>query len=159
VYSSILNNNRLRPLQANHPVTLPCSKKSWIFPQFSLVRFLLLSFIKRTWFFSELITLLFAPASFQLLNQWTDFHQVWYERSANLCHRIFYNFLITDKAIPVRGHGGPLGCETSRLPHFIDNRLTDVGEVVSLTRRPAALYTQEDSGYSFLLETESIPGP
>jgi hypothetical protein len=29
-----------------------------------------------------------------------------------------------------------LGCETSRLPHFPDNRLTDEGEVVSLTRRP-----------------------
>jgi hypothetical protein len=27
-------------------------------------------------------------------------------------------------------------CETSRLPHFLDNRLTDGGEVVSLTRRP-----------------------
>jgi hypothetical protein len=40
------------------------------------------------------------------------------------------------KAIPVTGHGGPQGCETSRLPHFLDNRLTDSGKVVSLTRRP-----------------------
>jgi hypothetical protein len=24
----------------------------------------------------------------------------------------------------VTGHGGPLGCETSRLPHCLDNRLT-----------------------------------
>jgi hypothetical protein len=40
------------------------------------------------------------------------------------------------KAIPVTGHGGPKGCETSRLPHFLDNRLTDGAEVVSLTRRP-----------------------
>jgi hypothetical protein len=39
------------------------------------------------------------------------------------------------KAIPVTGRGGPYGCETSRLPHFLDNRLTDGGEVVSLTRR------------------------
>jgi hypothetical protein len=30
--------------------------------------------------------------------------------------------------------------ETLRLPHFLDNRLTHGGEVVSLTRRPAALY-------------------
>jgi hypothetical protein len=29
------------------------------------------------------------------------------------------------KAIPVTGHEGPQGCETSRLPHFLDNRLTD----------------------------------
>jgi hypothetical protein len=33
------------------------------------------------------------------------------------------------KAIPVTGRRGPYGCKTSRLPHFIDNRLTDGGEV------------------------------
>jgi hypothetical protein len=46
----------------------------------------------------------------------------------------------------------------SRLPHFLDSRLTDGGEV-SLKRRQAALYPQEDSWYSFLLEAESTPGP
>jgi hypothetical protein len=35
--------------------------------------------------------------------------------------------------IPVTG---PYGRETSRLPYFLHNRLTDGGEVVSLTRRP-----------------------
>jgi hypothetical protein len=40
------------------------------------------------------------------------------------------------KAISVTGRGGPLGCDMSRLPHFLDNRLTDDGEVVSLMRRP-----------------------
>jgi hypothetical protein len=40
------------------------------------------------------------------------------------------------KAIPVTGHEGPWGCETSRLPHFLDNRLTDGGEVVGPTCRP-----------------------
>jgi hypothetical protein len=40
------------------------------------------------------------------------------------------------KAIPVIGCGRPWGCETSILPHFLDNRLTDGGEVVSLTLRP-----------------------
>jgi hypothetical protein len=62
------------------------------------------------------------------------------------------------KSIPVTGPEGPLGCETSRLPHFLDSRLTDGGEVVSLTRWPH-LYPQEDSWYSFLLEAESTPGP
>jgi hypothetical protein len=62
-------------------------------------------------------------------------------------------------AIPVTGLGGPWGCEMSRLPHFLDSRVTDGIEIVSLTRRPAALYHQEDSGYSFLLEAESTPGP
>jgi hypothetical protein len=46
------------------------------------------------------------------------------------------NFTRKGKAIPVTGRGGPQGCETSRLPHFLDNRLTDGGEIVSLTRRP-----------------------
>jgi hypothetical protein len=65
---------------------------------------------------------------------------------------------IKGKVIPVTGREGPQGCETSRLPHFLDNRLTDGSEVVSLTHR--FLFTsQEDSWYSFLLEAESTPGP
>jgi hypothetical protein len=40
------------------------------------------------------------------------------------------------KAIPLTGRGGPYGCETSRLPHFLENRPTDGGEVVGLTRWP-----------------------
>jgi hypothetical protein len=44
----------------------------------------------------------------------------------------------------------------SRLPHFLDNRLTDGGEVVRPTRRPP-FTPQDDSWYSFLLEAESIP--
>jgi hypothetical protein len=39
------------------------------------------------------------------------------------------------KAIPVTDHGGPQGCETSRLPHFLDNRFTDGGEVVGRNPR------------------------
>jgi hypothetical protein len=30
-----------------------------------------------------------------------------------------------------------MDCERSMLPHFLDNRLTDGGEVVSPTRRPS----------------------
>jgi hypothetical protein len=40
---------------------------------------------------------------------------------------------------------------------FLDNRLTDGGEVVSLTRRPP-FTPQEDSWFSFLLEAESTLG-
>jgi hypothetical protein len=36
---------------------------------------------------------------------------------------------ILSEVIPVTGRGGPQSCETSRLPHFLDNRLTDGGEV------------------------------
>jgi hypothetical protein len=49
---------------------------------------------------------------------------------------LLINALKKGKAIPVTGRGGPEGCETSRLPHFLDNRLTDGGDVVSLTRLP-----------------------
>jgi hypothetical protein len=38
--------------------------------------------------------------------------------------------------ITVTGHGGPLGCERLRLPHYLDKRLIDSGKVVSPTRQP-----------------------
>jgi hypothetical protein len=60
----------------------------------------------------------------------------------------------SDKAIPITSHGGTQGCATSRLPYFIDNRITDGGKVVSLKRLPAAIYLQEHSWHSFLLEAE-----
>jgi hypothetical protein len=62
------------------------------------------------------------------------------------------------KAIPVTGHGDTEGCETSRLPHVLDNRLRDGDEVVSLMRRPP-FTPQKDSRYSILLEAEPTPGP
>jgi hypothetical protein len=40
------------------------------------------------------------------------------------------------EVIPVMGRGGPCGCETSMLPHFLNSRLTDDVEFVTLTRRP-----------------------
>jgi hypothetical protein len=39
------------------------------------------------------------------------------------------------KAFPVTCHGGTYGCQTSRLPHFLDSHLTGGSEVISLTRR------------------------
>jgi hypothetical protein len=62
------------------------------------------------------------------------------------------------KAIRATGREVPYVCETSRLPHFLDNGFTDGGDV-SLTRRPSAHYSLEDSWYSFLLEAESTLGP
>jgi hypothetical protein len=45
--------------------------------------------------------------------------------------------IINGKAVPVIGHGGPYGCER-RGSHtrMLGNRLTDDGEVVSLTCQP-----------------------
>jgi hypothetical protein len=87
----------------------------------------------------------------------------------NFYSQIYYhtNYAMLDgkkkkkvKLSPVTGRESPWSCETSRLPHFLDSRLTVGGEVVSLTRwPPPALYPYEDSWYSFLLEAESIPGP
>jgi hypothetical protein len=62
------------------------------------------------------------------------------------------------KAIPVTGRGGPQNYETSRLPHFIENQLTDGGEFDSLKLLPH-LYPKEDFWYKFLLQTESTLGP
>jgi hypothetical protein len=39
-------------------------------------------------------------------------------------------------AISATGYGGPQVCETSRLPHFLGNWLTDGDEVVSLMHWP-----------------------
>jgi hypothetical protein len=39
--------------------------------------------------------------------------------------------------IPVIYRGGTQGCETSKLSHFLDSRLTYGGEVVSLKRLPS----------------------
>jgi hypothetical protein len=44
--------------------------------------------------------------------------------------------LVKGKDIPGTGCGGPLGCEASRLSHFLDSWLTDGGQVVSLMLRP-----------------------
>jgi hypothetical protein len=40
------------------------------------------------------------------------------------------------KAIPVTGRGDRYGCDMSRLPYFLDSRLTDGDEVANLTRWP-----------------------
>jgi hypothetical protein len=65
------------------------------------------------------------------------------------------------KAVPVTGLGGLQGCEMLRIPHCLDNRLTDGGKVVSPTHRPS--FTPETllflcCWYSFLLEAEYAPG-
>jgi hypothetical protein len=61
--------------------------------------------------------------------------------------------VVKGKAIHVTGSEGPYGCETSRLPHFVDSWLTDGAKVVSLTRQPP-FTPQEVSCYSFLLEAD-----
>jgi hypothetical protein len=43
--------------------------------------------------------------------------------------------IIIGNAIPVTGREDPQGFETWRLPHFLDNRLTNGGKVFSLRRR------------------------
>jgi hypothetical protein len=62
------------------------------------------------------------------------------------------------KAILVPERERPYGCETSRLPHFLDNRLTDGGEVVSLTRRPP-FTLRKIPGTHFCWRLSRPPGP
>jgi hypothetical protein len=62
------------------------------------------------------------------------------------------------KCIPLTGREGPCGSWDVDAPIFpLENRLTDGGKVVSLTRRPPFTF-QEHSWYSFLLEAKSTPG-
>jgi hypothetical protein len=48
---------------------------------------------------------------------------------SNLCQILQHSTQIGikegGKAVPVTGRGGPYGCETSGLPHFLDSRLRD----------------------------------
>jgi hypothetical protein len=60
-------------------------------------------------------------------------------------------------AIPVTGLGGPYGCETSRLPHYLDSRLRD-GREVSLTRRPP-FTPKKIRGTHFCYRLSRPPGP
>jgi hypothetical protein len=84
-------------------------------------------------------------------------HRVGFEPTVPVFQRAKTFHIRKGTVIPGAGNGGPEGCETSRLPHFLDNRLTDGGEV-SLTDLPP-FTPYKDSWYSFLLEAESTPGP
>jgi hypothetical protein len=66
--------------------------------------------------------------------------------------------LVESEALPATGRGGPQGSETSKLPHFLDNRLTAV-RLSALRAGQPPFTLQEDSRYSFLLEAASTPGP
>jgi hypothetical protein len=47
---------------------------------------------------------------------------------------------VKNKAVIVRGRGGLSGCEMLRIQHYLDNRLTDGGEVVSTQRASVTSY-------------------
>jgi hypothetical protein len=66
--------------------------------------------------------------------------------------------VVKGKAIPVTGCGGPYDYRTFRLAHFLDSRLRDGVEVVSLTRRPPFTPLREDAWHSFQLDADSNKG-
>jgi hypothetical protein len=49
------------------------------------------------------------------------------------------NISLRNLAIPVTGRGGLWRFEILRIPHCLDNRLTDGGKVVSLKHRPRSI--------------------
>jgi hypothetical protein len=71
-----------------------------------------------------------AVYSFETSINVYELHGVTSDR--NVSERELY---VKGKAFPVIGRGGRKGCETSRLPHFLDSRHKDGGEVVSRTHR------------------------
>jgi hypothetical protein len=60
---------------------------------------------------------------------------------------MWWNF----KAIPVTGRGGTWDCETSRIPHFLDNRLTDGGWCGGQPYVPAVLHPPPPPGRFLVL--------
>jgi hypothetical protein len=84
------------------------------------------------------------------------------EQSLKLGHEPFLSFNIIrplDAIVTCDKPWRPMGFWDFEAPTFSsDNRLTEGGKVVSLTRRPP-FSPQEDSWYSFLLEAEPAPGP
>jgi hypothetical protein len=50
--------------------------------------------------------------------------------------RYEHHLHIKNQVIPVTDRGDLQGCETSRIRHCLDSRLTDGGKVVSFTHRP-----------------------
>jgi hypothetical protein len=77
---------------------------------------------------------------------------------------------VKSKAIPVTGRGGPQGCEMSRIPYFLDNRLTDGTEAFNLTnwlpftpsKIPGSHFCYRLSrvqGHSVDVRTKSIENP
>jgi hypothetical protein len=89
--------------------------------------------------------------------------QIRHSKSQYECSAELHNLpkhSVKGKDVPVTGLGGPYGCERSRLPHYLDKRLTEGGKIVNPTRRPpfTPRFLFSDSWYSFLLEAESTPG-
>jgi hypothetical protein len=55
---------------------------------------------------------------------------------------------VKSKAIPITGRGGLWGCETLKIPHFLDSLCVDGSEVVSLMCWQCFI-SQEDPGTHF----------
>jgi hypothetical protein len=63
------------------------------------------------------------------------------------------------KAIPVTGCEGAYGCETSRFPYFLDNRLIDGGKVFSLlppTKFPGTHLSDAESDPKAIVRLEGL---
>jgi hypothetical protein len=77
------------------------------------------------------------------------------ECSLSTVHFVFvlcgWHSKLNRKSIPVTCRGGPYSCETLKIPRFLDNRLTDDGEIVSLTRLGRSLLLTKIPGTHFCL--------
>jgi hypothetical protein len=66
------------------------------------------------------------------------------------------NMMKKIKLFPVTGLGGLQGCEVLRIPHCLDNQLTDGGKVVSPTHPPH--FTPQKHYYFYVLVLISVRG-
>jgi hypothetical protein len=69
--------------------------------------------------------------------------------------RYEHHLHIKSKAIPVTGPGGLYGRDMLIIPHYLDNRSSDGGEVSSLKRRP---HSTTPKLFSLLLVLISVRG-
>jgi hypothetical protein len=81
--------------------------------------------------------IMFGYAHYTLIFAMSGFATVSEKLVVSIFRAVNNNFTKKEgKAISVRGHGGPWGCETLNLPYFLDSQLTDGSKVVSLMCQP-----------------------
>jgi hypothetical protein len=66
-------------------------------------------------------------------------------------------YILKSNAFPVTGRGDPWSCEVLKILHCLGNRLTDGGEVVSLTRQTRTTPRKDILVLNSAIQNGSIP--
>jgi hypothetical protein len=126
-------------------VKLYSTKSQWNAPDFALV------VLKKTRSFSQRT----AGLRTDILT-WLSMVQNWNEIGMTLFN-LLSRWKGKAKSLPVTGRGSPYAYETWRLPHFLDNRLTDGMRLSALSA--GCPLAPERCLVLISVEAESTPGP